>query len=89
MVTRHAFKISLNDELPTRFFTNHQTNRTTSFHHVSNIKTEQFRAVPCICNASGFCGPVTHDAPEVVMSFWHLSGIDRSDKQLINEAQTV
>ena len=33
----------------------------------------------CPCNATGFCAPVTHDASEVVMTFWHLSGIDRSD----------
>ena len=33
----------------------------------------------CTCNATGFCAPVTHDASEVVMTFWHLSGIDRSD----------
>ena len=26
----------------------------------------------CTCNASGFCAPVTHDASEVVMTFWHL-----------------
>ena len=67
--------------IPCITLTNHLTRFKTNFVGDMTVKYATIEAVNlCTCNASGFCAPVTHDASEVVMTFWHLSGIDRSDK---------